>query len=76
LDGDVAMYWWGYYPYYWYPAPYMPDPTYLMMSAFQWIIYPYYYMMLFEMYRAIIDTWRKSLELITKGLETKSVKST
>jgi len=79
MDGDLAMYWWIYYPYapyYWYPTPYLPDPTYLMMTAFQWVVYPYYYMILFEMYRAIIDTWRKSLELITKSLETKGATST
>jgi len=72
------MYWWlnpYYYPYYWYPLPYIMDPTYLLGMTFQWIIYPYYFMMTMEIYRAIIETWRRSLEALTKALEVREVKT-
>ena len=51
------------------------DPTYLIGMTFQWIVYPYYFMMIMEIYRAIIETWRRSLEALTKALEVREVKT-
>ncbi|HDI31357.1 MAG TPA: hypothetical protein ENF80_00920 [Thermofilum sp.] len=61
------MYWWPYYPYM-YPL----DPTYMMTTLMQWIIYPYYYVVTLEMYRAMIDAWRKSLDLLMRSFETRT----
>ncbi|RLG80871.1 MAG: hypothetical protein DRO40_10555 [Thermoprotei archaeon] len=69
------MSWWGYYTYpgspYWYYPPMPPDPMYLMATAYQWLVIPYYYMLTLEMYRAIIDIWKKSIENLTKMTELK-----
>ena len=56
----IAMYPWYYY---YYPMPY--DPFTLM----QWTVWPYYYAMFFETYKAMIDTWRKALEGLSKAFE-------
>ncbi|RLE83290.1 MAG: hypothetical protein DRJ41_05120 [Thermoprotei archaeon] len=53
------MYPW-YYPYPWY------DPFTLMYLMTQWMILPYYYALMFETYRTMIDAWRKALESLTR----------
>ena len=59
--------------YYWFPPapPLLPEPSYLMATTLQWIIYPYYYLIYVETYKAVIETWKKSLEMLTKSIEAK-----
>ncbi len=63
----ITMYPWYYYYYPYYPMPY--DPFTLMNVLMQWTIWPYYYAMFFETYKAMIDTWRKALEGLSKAFE-------
>jgi len=61
-----------YYPYsvwagqYQYWLPPLPDPLYLMATAFQWMIIPYYYSLILQAYRLVIDTWMKSFEKLAQ----------
>ncbi len=61
-----------YYPYWipYYLTPPMPyDPLAMMYLTMQWLWVPYYYALTIEMYRALIDTWRKAIEATIKALE-------
>ena len=63
------------YPYYPYPYPYlvppvMYDPMYLMYMMMQWLWVPYYFALTIEIYRTMIDAWRKSIETMTKAIES------
>jgi len=49
--------------------PFFMDPSYIMYTAMQWMIYPYYYAMMFEMYRIALEAWKKSFETMSKALE-------
>ncbi len=59
------------YPWYYYPyTPPLPYDPFIMMNMMMYsMIYPYYYALMLEMYRAMIDAWRKSLEVLTKSVE-------
>ena len=65
---------WLYNPYYWYyyypPIP--PDPIYLMNTLMQAIMYPYYYYISIEMYKSLLELWKKTIENITKSFEAKT----
>ena len=54
----------------WYPPP-LPlwDPAYLTGLMMQSVIYPYYYMLILEMYKATIDVWRKTIESMLTRVE-------
>ena len=59
--------WYWYYPGYLYPMmPY--DPFALMNIMMYWMIWPYYYALIFETYKAMIDTWKKAIESLTKSI--------
>ncbi len=59
------MYWW----YYYYGPPVMPyDPFTMMSTMMYWMMYPYYYAILFETYRTMLDAWKKALEALTKPM--------
>jgi len=66
VNGWSYYYPWSYYPLYWYYMPPPVDPMYLMMIIYHWITIPYYYMLMFEMYRTLINVWKKSVEELTK----------
>ncbi len=55
-----------YYPPYYYlppPPPPLPyDPLALAMLAVELAVWPQYYSLMLEMYRAVIEAWRKTLE--------------
>ncbi len=51
------------------------DPVYFMNAMMQAILYPYYYSLVLEAYKAMIETWRKTFELILKQMETSTTKS-
>lgn len=61
------VYWWYYYPPVYYPMLYY-DPMAMMSYMMQWMTIPYYYAMYMEMFRAMVDAWRKAVESMTTGL--------
>lgn len=71
----VTMYWWGYYyPYYAYYAPPVPvlDPGYLMWMMYYWMMYHYSYVVTMEIYRQLMEVWRRYAEALAKSLGTQS----
>jgi len=48
-------------PYY-YSYFYPPDLAYLMPMMFQWMMIPYYYMIYMQIFRSMIEIWRKTFE--------------
>jgi len=63
----IAMYPW-YYTWY-YPYMGLPfDPFTLMNTMMYWMVWPYYYALMFETYKVMIDTWRKALESLSKTI--------
>jgi len=62
--------WWYRYPYpYWMPYPSVTPPydIFAMMSqTINWMIYPYYWMLYLEAFRASFDVWKKAMESFSK----------
>lgn len=59
-------YWYGYGP--WYPYPPLPFDPLALASLMMW---PLYYALMFEMYRAVIETWKKAVEALAKPSEAR-----
>ncbi len=63
-----------YIPYYYLPyyvPPYITpyyDPITLMYVTMQWLWIPYYFAITIEMYRAILEAWKRIVEVMTRSL--------
>lgn len=54
------------------PHSYYPpilDPVYLATLMTQYMMYPYYYTLTIEIYKTLLDAWRKTMEAFIKSLE-------
>ncbi len=59
----------SYYPYYYPPPYYFPDPmalAYMWMYQWSYMLYMVYYM---EMFRVMVDMWRRLAETTLKGTQ-------
>jgi len=43
------------------------DIGYLMTTMMYWMFYPYYYAMMFEMFKTALEAWKKALEAMPKA---------
>ena len=47
------------------------DPLYVTQQLVYWLLYPYYWSMYLEMYRTMVDAWRRLLESLVRAPATK-----